>query len=538
MTLLNLLTPWIGLLIPTYFALYYLIPYLTKYRSLSKYPGPVIAKFSNIWLGLSARRGQKFAAVDWAHRKYGKLVRVGFNHISIADERGLETVYAHGNGFLKESVLLPLVDFIQLTLRLFSHFYEAFVVGTTGVFNTRDRVDHTRKRKMIAHAFSPKSVGEFEPHMTSNVQRWVAQLDRISSSTPPTSFTEMNAMPWFSYLAFDIIGDLAFGAPFGMVSKGKDETEVQLTPGGPISNASAVDVLNRRGEVSSTLGLLPALRPWAKYLPDPFFRLGVSAVQNLNGIAVAAVAARLDAAEKNTAGQGERHDLLTRLLQGKDANGEKMGRKEVIAEALTQLIAGSDTISNTSCGVFYWILHGERANPGSILPILQAELDAAIPEGEDVAKYSQVKHLPFLKRCIDEGMRLHSTSAIGLPRIVTSPAGISFDDAYFPCGTILSVPSYTIHHLAEIWGPDVEQFKPDRWLHLNKKQKMAFNPFSYGPRACVGQNVAVMELQIILGSVFRRYEFVLKQAVLISHEGFSKKPKECWVGIRRRADVR
>jgi benzoate 4-monooxygenase len=75
-----------------------------------------------------------------------------------------------------------------------------------------------------------------------------------------------------------------------MVNKGKDERDVQVIPGGSVSYAPAVEVLYRRGEVSSTLGLLPALRPWAKYLPDPFFRQGVAAVQNLNRIAVAAVA--------------------------------------------------------------------------------------------------------------------------------------------------------------------------------------------------------------------------------------------------------
>jgi benzoate 4-monooxygenase len=229
----------------------------------------------------------------------------------------------------------------------------------------------------------------------------------------------MNAMPWFSYLAFDIIGDLAFGAPFGIVNKGKDETEI---PGGPVSYTPAVEVLNRRGEVSSTLGLLPALRPWAKYHPDPFFRQGIAAVQNLNGIAVAAAASRLDTAEKGDSSNFERNDLLTRLLQGKDANGQKMGRQEVTAETLTQLIAGSDTISNTAYAVFYWILHGERAAPGTIIPQLQQELDPEILAGTDVATYASVKHLPFLKRCIDEGMCLHSTSAIGLPRIVTSPA--------------------------------------------------------------------------------------------------------------------
>ena len=97
-----LLTPWALILIPVYLSIYYILPYFTTYKPLSNVPGPLSAKFSNIWLALSARNGQKYAAVDWAHRKYGKIVRVGFNHVSIADEQALVTVYGHGNGFLKE----------------------------------------------------------------------------------------------------------------------------------------------------------------------------------------------------------------------------------------------------------------------------------------------------------------------------------------------------------------------------------------------------------------------------------------------------
>jgi len=404
------------------------------------------------------------------------------------------------------------------------------------MFNVRDRAEHTRKRKIISHAFSPRSVAEFEPHMAANLQRWVTQLDRIASSqskdNEKAEFARFNAMPWFSYIAFDIIGDLAFGSPFGMVSKGKDETESQLVPGGPISYTPAVDVLNRRGEISSTLGFLPALRPIARYLPDPFFTKGVAAVENLTGIAVAAVASRLDAAKKGI--DDDRNDILSRLLQARDANGHPMGRTELTAEALTQLIAGSDTISNTACAVFYWILYGERSTPG-IIPRLQRELDGSIGTDSEIVCYSQVKDLPFLRRCIDEGMRLHSTSALGLPRLVADGPGVEFDGYYFPPGTVLSVPSYTIHHMEEIWGPDVEEFRPDRWLNLTARQKIGFNPFSYGPRACVGQNVAIMELQLIIGTLFHRYDFKLYQQVMESHEGFSKKPRECFAGIRLRS---
>lgn len=97
-----LVSPYLLLLIPLYVAVFYLIPYISSYPALGHIPGPWSAKFSNIWLGFSARKGQKFAAVNWAHRKYGKFVRVGYNHVSIADERALGVVYAHGNGFLKE----------------------------------------------------------------------------------------------------------------------------------------------------------------------------------------------------------------------------------------------------------------------------------------------------------------------------------------------------------------------------------------------------------------------------------------------------
>lgn len=434
-------------------------------------------------------------------------------------------------------------------VNIFSHFYEAFISGVPGVFNVRHRGEHTRKRKIIAHAFSPGAVHDFEPHMSANLERWVDELDRISASagaapSPPAKdddgasgsgpFARMNLMPWCTFLAFDIIGDLAFGAPFGMVRRGRDECE-STRPGGPPTYVPGAETLNRRGEVSSTLGLLPALRPFARYLPDPFFTRGLQSVTDLHGIAVAAVNRRMASdAEKGEGGGGGRHDILEMLRRSKDSSGQVMPHDELVSEALTQLIAGSDTVSNTACAVAYWILAGERRRPGTVLPALRAELDAAVPAGARIAAHDDVKGLPFLRRCIDEGMRLHSTSALGLPRIVTAPNGVSYGAENFPEGTVLSVPSFTIHHDADIWGPDVDEFRPDRWLSATPRQKAGFNPFSYGPRACVGQNVAHMELALIIGTLFHRYDLELYQPRLESHEGFSKKPVECWVGIRRR----
>ena len=172
-----------------------------------------------------------------------------------------------------------------------------------------------------------------------------------------------------------------------MLSKGADLAEVRLTPSSPVTYAPAIQVLNRRGEVSSTLGCMPWLLPYAKYLPDRFFRDGLQAVSNLAGIAVARVNARLDGSSGS--GSSDRVDLLARLMEGKDENGEKLGRKELTAEALAQLIAGSDTTSNSSCALLYWCLK----SPG-VIEKLQKELDNAIPEGVIVPEYTTVKDLP------------------------------------------------------------------------------------------------------------------------------------------------
>ncbi len=52
------------------------------------------------------RRGRRYLAVDDLHKKYGKVVRIQPNHVSIADDSAINTIYGHGNGFLKRYVLI------------------------------------------------------------------------------------------------------------------------------------------------------------------------------------------------------------------------------------------------------------------------------------------------------------------------------------------------------------------------------------------------------------------------------------------------
>jgi benzoate 4-monooxygenase len=206
--------------------------------------------------------------------------------------------------------------------------------------------------------FSQKSVLEFEPHIQFHVRQLAEQWDRLcAAGARGESGTEgeggwrgrdgrvwLDCLPWYNYLAFDIIGRLAFGKPFGMLVAGKDVAPVAVSAAHAISSYSgdgeakvevhhipAVQILNDRGEFSASLGVLPPhWRPLAKRF-IPWFRQGGQAVKNLAGLAIMAVKTRLEAEEdKSQIGHGERADLLAKLMQGKDDEGKPMGPEEYV----------------------------------------------------------------------------------------------------------------------------------------------------------------------------------------------------------------
>jgi benzoate 4-monooxygenase len=75
--------------------------------------------------------------------------------------------------------------------------------------------------------------------------------------------------------------------------------------------------------------------------------------------------------------------------------------------------------------------------------------------------------LPYLDAVIKETMRIHSTSSLGLPRVVP-PGGADVCGRHFPGDTVLSVPAYTMHHSKAIWGSDADEFVPERWENVTE----------------------------------------------------------------------
>ncbi|KAK7045160.1 cytochrome P450 monooxygenase [Favolaschia claudopus] len=519
------------LLLPAAVVLVHILVYLVDPYGLRQHPGPFWAKFSSAWLGWVAKQGHRSEVIHELHRIYGPIVRISPAEVSIADADAFAVVYGHGNGALKSSL------------------YDEFVSIDCSMFNTRDRAQHARKRKIVSHAFSHKSVLELETHIRRHIALLLVQWDRLyDGAVKGMSGSEgeggwsghngrlwLNCFPWMNYLAFDTIGDLALGTSFGMITSAHDAAPIpakstsftDLEFANPeVTHIPAIAVLNGRGEYAAAMGVLPAwLRPFAAQLP--WYRARAQSTPELTGMAIVAVSKRL-------AVPVDRVDLLSQLQLGSDDRGELLDRKELTVEAQSFILAGSDTTANSITA----IIHHIAANP-SVQSRLQQELDEYVcTVDEPTATYEQIKHLPYLEACINEGMRVHSTVGLGLPRIVPE-GGLTICGHFFPARSVVGVPAYTVHRDPEIWGHDADVFRPERWLDANDKlpaMLKAFNPFSTGSRGCVGRNLASLELTLFAATLFRRYRFVLAEPEksIETCEGFIRKPVRCDVGIKRR----
>ena len=79
-----------------------------------------------------------------------------------------------------------------------------------------------------------------------------------------------------------------------------------------------------------------------------------------------------------------------------------------------------------------------------------------------------------------------------------------------PRGTVVSIPIAMLHRDREVWGPDADEFRPGRFANGVAgacKPAHMYTPFGLGPRTCIGQNLAMVELKLVLARLLSRFAF-------------------------------
>lgn len=303
--LTSLLTSWAWLPLWTVVAATCLSFYRLTLHPLSTFPGPFWAKISGLW------RSKRYYAGTWhedilaLHREFGRVVRVAPNELSIVDENALKLLYGHGHNSTKTA------------------WYKVWDVpgAAPGLFATQDKSVHPFLRKRVSSAYSMTSILKYEPYVQGMLNLFFSKLSAHARAGRSVNMSEFT-----NALAFDVVGELAYGEPMGHL-----ETET--------------DVMDLRRIIFNGFFVMGNLgHAWGQmiWMNNPIVKLiqrlmpGTSSFDTFQEWSAAKVRKRLANLE-----DVKRQDMLTHFVGMKGVDGGPASFGEVLIEAMNIMYAAS-----------------------------------------------------------------------------------------------------------------------------------------------------------------------------------------------------
>lgn len=118
---------------------------------------------------------------------------------------------------------------------------------------------------------------------------------------------------------------------------------------------------------------------------------------------------------------------------------------------------------------FFWLL----LSTPEVYKKLLAEIDAAELKGKlsEMITYEEAQDLPYFQACLNEAMRLRPAVGLNIYRRLP-PEGLEIDGKWYPGGTEVAVNGWVLHRDKNIFGPDADIYRPERWLEPSAKEML------------------------------------------------------------------
>ncbi|KAK1138450.1 hypothetical protein N8T08_002506 [Aspergillus melleus] len=428
------------------------------FHPLAEYPGPLLWRAFRLPFLLAMMQGELPHRIRRLHEQYGDVVRVAPDELSFIDAAAWRDIYTRGRDFVRPDE------------------YKDQPPGKTAAnLIACSETKHAQFRRILAPGFSERYAAEQEPFVQSYIDRLFAKLDERS---------DVDVVEWINYLAFDIIGDLTWGSSFGCLDGLTYHPWIQT-----VSQFKAAIIVGGLKFYPAVYSFLMAITP-ASALNEVMEMWKVTEQQVRNRVASGVT----------------RPDLVGTMLQSSKATGgEAMSPEEMEVNAMMIVAAGSESITTVITGVINHLLRDPKTHQ-TLVNILRSTF---ITEKEITA--SSLKNIPYLNGVLNEGMRLCPTIPDSMRRRVPA-AGANIAGQFVSGGMVVSVPPWATYRSSRNFTRPNE-FAPERWLdgatrsdEFKGDVKAAFNPFSLGPHNCPGQNLAWLELRLILARLLWRYD--------------------------------
>ena len=230
---------------------------------------------------------------------------------------------------------------------------------------------------------------------------------------------------------------------------------------------------------------------------------------------------------KKLGNANEHNDLLSLLMAAMDEDGSQMTPKQLRDEIMTLFMAGHETTALTLSWAWY-LLSKNPAAETRLHEELRDVLAGRLPTISDLGR------LPYLRGVVNEVLRLYPPAYV-LAR--TSIATCTIGGYDLPAGSTIILSQWVTHHDPRFFA-DADAFLPERWLDglEDRLPAGAYFPFGDGPRRCIGQNFALMEVVLVMATIAQKFQFRLATArKIIPDPLVTLRPRN---GIPMRIDAR
>ncbi|KAI0147437.1 LolP protein [Xylariaceae sp. FL1272] len=211
-----------------------------------------------------------------------------------------------------------------------------------------------------------------------------------------------------------------------------------------------------------------------------------------------------------------------------------LAMEDAMGELPLILFAGSDTTDTVIRSTMLYIMLTPR-----VYSCLKATIRQAVTEGQ-VSKpisYKQAKDLPYLQAVLKEGFRMRPPFISGHYKKVP-PGGETLKGVFLPGGTALGHNTAAMMRRSDIFGPDVETFRPERWIDCDEEDRARMEHtidivFGGGRWMCTGKQIAWTQVNKVVFELLRAFDFQPVNAGQAWHERsyFLWMQKDFWVNI-------
>lgn len=194
-------------------------------------------------------------------------------------------------------------------------------------------------------------------------------------------------------------------------------------------------------------------------------------------------------------------DLLGMLLEMRDVEtSEGMTNQQARDEVVTIFFAGHETTAATMSWAFYLL-----SQHPEVVEKMQIEIKSVL--GESTPTFTDLSKLTYMQQVLQEVLRLYPAAYLFAREAVKDDV---LDGYPIPANTLIFITPFITHRDSKFW-PQPERFDPERFTpeQIASRPRQVYYPFGEGPHLCIGNNFAMMEMQLILTMTLQRFRFSL-----------------------------